>query len=852
MGDIYTVKKGDTLSEIAEAHLSLIGVTTITAGVAKLAELNNIKNVNYIVVGQKIKLNGDADTPSINTTSRATIDVFGLQSNTDRTVYATWTWSKTNTEHYRVIWYYDTGDGVWFIGNDSTVDDNQSLYTAPQNALRVKFKVKPISKKHKVNDVETDYWTAGWSTEKTYDFSNNPPGVPDVPTVSIEKNILKASLTNQTELNAKGVQFRIIKIDKSTSHESVYKVGASTIITTTGSYNCTYTTTVTSGYDYMVQCRSYRGNIYSDWSQYSSAVGTAPSTPSGFTTIRAASKESIYLAWGPVNTATKYTIEYTTESKYFDNSSKTTTVEVEGNEWIITGLDADEYFVRIRAANTNGESGWSKVSSVAIGEPPAAPTTWSSTTSMIMGEVLNLYWIHNSKDGSGETHSEMEIWIDKVYYNVPMTNPSKDDDEVVNSFVTIDSTSGKVVLKPWGREDMAVSFGFGFGATIEWRVRTAGVTNEFGDWSIMRTVNVYEPPELTVEIIDSNSNNLETISSFPFYIRGLAYPEEQTPTGYHLSVIANEGYETVDNVGNPIIVSAGDQVYSKYVDNYARSLLWMMSAGNINLENNISYTVKVTVSMDSGLTAESSAQFNVAWTDVEYEPNAEIGINPDVWSATIRPYCDDENGNPIEGISLSVYRREFDGTFTELATRIDNEKNTFITDPHPSLDYARYRVIATMDATGAMSYYDVPGYPVGGKAIVLQWDETWSSFDGANEDVREQPTWAGSMLLLPYNIDVSDSNNKDVSMIEYIGRDHPVSYYGTQIGSTATWSVDIDAKDVDTLYALRRLSRWQGNVYVREPSGSGYWACVAVSFSRKHGEVIIPVTLNITRVEGGT
>ena len=115
----------------------------------------------------------------------------------------------------------------------------------------------------------------------------------------------------------------------------------------------------------------------------------------------------------------------------------------------------------------------------------------------------------------------------------------------------------------------------------------------------------------------------------------------------------------------------------------------------------------------------------------------------------------------------------------------------------------------------------------------------------------DEPTWAGSMLKLPYNIDVSANHKPDVELVEYIGRSNPVSYYGTQHGETATWNVDIDAKDTETLYALRRLSKWMGDVYVREPSGSGYWAHVTVTFSKKHLEVVIPVTLNITRVEGG-
>ena len=107
------------------------------------------------------------------------------------------------------------------------------------------------------------------------------------------------------------------------------------------------------------------------------------------------------------------------------------------------------------------------------------------------------------------------------------------------------------------------------------------------------------------------------------------------------------------------------------------------------------------------------------------------------------------------------------------------------------------------------------------------------------------------MLQLPYNIDVSDSNSPDVALVSYIGRENPVSYYGTQIGSTSSWNVEIPKEDKDTLYALRRLARWMGDAYVREPSGSGYWANVVVSFSQKHCELTIPVSLSITRVEGG-
>ena len=122
----YTVVRGDTLSAIAKKYN-----TTVDA----LAKLNNIKNVNLIYVGQKLIISGaKASTASTSsggstssqinthtTSSIATITQFGLQSNTDRTIFAVWTWSKSNTDKYQTKWWYDTGDGVWFVGNDSEV-----------------------------------------------------------------------------------------------------------------------------------------------------------------------------------------------------------------------------------------------------------------------------------------------------------------------------------------------------------------------------------------------------------------------------------------------------------------------------------------------------------------------------------------------------------------------------------------------------------------------------------------------------------------------------------------------------------------------------------------------------------
>lgn len=761
----------------------------------------------------------------------ATITGFGIQAGTDRTVYATWDWSEEHTKGYNVKWYYDTGDAngsgtIWFIGNDNEVTEKQSTYSAPTNAKRVRFVVKPVSEQQDANNATSVYWTAGWSTEKIYNFSSNIPTTPSAPSVKLEKYTLTATLDN-SDTDATIIQFQVLK-----DNSIVFKTGQVEI---EGDYKyAQYSCYVDAGSEYKVRCRGCRNSLYSEWSEYSEKVSTIPATPSGFTECRAKTSTSVYLEWDAVNTAKSYDIEYATSKDYFDSSDKTTTINgIESTRYEKTGLEnGDTYFFRLRAVNDSGNSPWSEISSVIVGKEPAAPTTWSSTTKAIVGEPLTLYWVHNSMDGSSQTYAELEIYYNGAKTTHTIQNSTDEDEKDKTSSYTV-STSG-----------------YTEGTEIQWRVRTAGVVGSYGDWSVQRTIEIYAPPTLTLSATDAYGNDIESLSSLPILIRASSGPSTQIAIGYHLSVTSNDIYDTVDNLGNAKTVNKGDTLYSRYFDN-SSTLSVTLSASDLCLENNVSYKITCVVSMNSGLTAENSIDFKVAWDDTYYSINCKLAINYTDYVASICPYCKDKSGTYAEDVTLSVYRRDFDGKFTEIITGVENVKNMFVTDPHPALDYARYRIVATYKNTGRVDYYDAPAYPVGGKEVVIQWDEAWSDYDSDIEDTLASPSWSGSMLKLPYNIDISDSNAKDVSLVEYIGREHPVGYYGTQIRTASNWNMDIPASDIETLYALRRLQNWMGDVYVREPSGAGYWASISVSFSKKHCNVVIPVSISVTRVEGG-
>lgn len=853
----YTVKRGDYLSKIASGGCgsnvaASISGNTVAAKVNTLVKLNNIPNPDLIYVGQVLKLSesassttGSSSSSSSSTSTKSNvpiIDAFGLQAldTTGRAMYVAWSYSRDYVKNYKVRWMY-YADGMWQIGNEHETTSYEKIYcndnySAPENALKVKVQVLAISQPKGENGL---YWyDVPWSAEKIYDFSNNPPYPPGVPDVEINDLTLTASISNidAKKLNADSVEFEIIKNNTSSLGSYSAKINTQTNYVS-------YAHNVDPGAEYKVRARCKQGTKVSGWSEFSGNEGTKPSKPSAITVCKAnshsSSEVSAYLEWTPVSNADTYDIEYATNKNYFDGTDQTTPINgIKFNHYEIMSLAlGQEYFFRVRASNNNGKSEWSEIKSVVLGTTPVEPTTWSSTTVAVVGEPVTLYWVHNTEDNSNETYAEVRLYVNNVLQSPDITieKSTAEEEKDKTSFYAIDTKA------------------YPEGTRLIWQVRTAGITKVYGRWSTPRVVDIYAKPTLELAVTtlpDGAGDIINTLTSFPFYVYALPGPATQAPIGYQLKVTANEYYETIDDTGMTKMINKGDDIYSKHFDT-SNALSVEMSADNIDIEADIEYTITCSVTMNSGLTTETSHEFKADWTDVSYNINADITIDQETLTALITPFSEDESGSLVEGLTLSVYRREFDGTFKEIAKDIPNTNSVTVSDPHPALDYARYRIVGKTTDTGAVSYYDVPGVKVGGKAVIIQWNEDWSVFDASDEYSMEKPAWSGSMLAIPYNIDISDNHSVDSELIQYIGRKYPVAYYGTQLGKTSTWNVEIPRDDKDTLYAIRRLAVWTGDVYVREPSGSGYWANISVSYNQTHKEVTIPVTFTITRVEGG-
>lgn len=727
-------------------------------------------------------------------------------------------------DHYEVRWWYMAG-GVWFDGGSSSTDINNVTYNYPTNATRLWVEVKPVSQTYQDGNGNTQSY---WSSEAVHteiSVLDLPPAQLSAPSVEIEKYNLTAKIENITDAKASYVEFEVVKDDM------VFNVGRVEVKTARAIYVCP----IDAGGKYRVRCRAINvvsnKDVEGEWSQYSSEIGAMPSAPTNVR-IEIESTKSVKVTWDECPTATSYKVEYTTNKLYFDATSEVKSQTVETNYCIITGIEqGHEYYFRVKAINSKGESTWSDIIYKIVGTKPEPPTTWSLTASAIIGDPMTLYWTHNSQDASKQYEAQIELTINGIADIITLDTSKDEIKDGETKIYTYDLDLSKYTT----------------GAEILWRVRSRGVSLEYSDWSVQRKINTYAPP--TIQLIVNGGVGI--LEKYPFEIVAKAAPSTQKAINFHISVTAESSYRTQDSTGTDVVVNSGSVIFNKNISATSNNLTYSLMPQDCTLENNEPYKLTVTASMDSGLTATATIDFTVHWEEVTYYPDAKVAIDRNSVSAYISPICRDAEGTIVENVVLSVYRREFDGTFTEIASEIPNYGSVSVTDPHPGMDYARYRIVARNKNTNVLSYSDIAAYKVNEPGIIIQWDEEYTSFDSTGNYSPGVRKYHGSMVRLLYNVDTSESSDVDVSLVEYIGRRHPVAYFGTQIGKTDSWTCEIPRTDNETIYALRRLQQWMGTAYVREQNGVGYNAFVNITFSNKHDGLTIPITVSVKRVEGG-
>lgn len=769
---------------------------------------------------------------------------------------------KSRTEKYEVHWRYfqldKDGAKRYVTTSKTTQEQKNATLNIPDGATGIWCYVKPISgefidyvpkkdSKGKVQKGKYDEKKHKWYTGKEIhqDEAANTgaihaPKRPDAPQVSVGDD--GTTLTVKCKSNDPYTAVYFLRLSweggsKTIQWPSADKVRSTDYRQVAGEH--TFVESGVAGRTYTADC--YIMNTYnadhekSGWSPKSQPVKTKPAVP-GRPTAKAQGDGAV-VSWPKATGAETYEIEYSDDTGAF-GTDQSQTASTEG----VTSIpfsdlaQARAWFFRVRAVNSTGPSGWSPLSAaLLLGKPPTAPTVWSSAVNAVKGEKVTLYWKHNTADGSDQTAARLTY------------NPGTGD-----RVVTL-GAEGEYTLD---------TSAFADGAQVLWNVQTVGVTGEYGPKSENRVVRVWEQPTVRIDV-------LPLIERYPFTITVDPESPTQRAVAIDLSVRAVAEHSVVAPDGTERAVAAGEEVYSRHFANPADPLGIALSAGDITLADGQGYEIIAACAMSSSLSCAATVRIDTQFEPLDFMVQGVIEEHGR-YAAEVRPFAvelpaatedgaDEDAPDPGDGegeevayaadIELSVYRHESDGSMTPLARKLPNDGTVTIVDQHASLGAQSYRVVAQDKRTGRIDYDDVSDSVIPCNGIVIQWAGSNAASYYVGEEAADAPDTSGKVLELGKDIKVSYQAAKDGVLRPFIGRRHPASRYGTQLGTGCTLSFSFPRRDAATVALLRELEVLMDDCYVREPMGAGYWAMAEVKWDWSADSAVASGTIEVSQID---
>lgn len=562
--------------------------------------------------------------------------IYGLDVVNDRFV-AKWDCDWGNLDKFSLSWQVYNGDRWDQIGSTDITDpssiygiDGRYTYTidtaisdiieSKPNSTTFRFYCKPVSKVwyYDENGNPVYHWGIGDGEPPQVQYNLKLVDLPPIPPpdeyticefrTPENKTLLTIGYEGLMNTNdginsvrASQIEFVVYEYPNDTAYET------KTVLIESGVAETTFQ--LQPGKSYQVKARSKEGNNYSNYNTISQRIYTVPPVPTGLSARVTNTSTSLNLSytvtWNNSTTATSYEIEIATNRDYFDVSGMTESETVELPTYTKIGVNGGEYYFRVRAINNTGESDWSTIEPLIIGKAPLAPSIWTTDTIYTIGDTINFYWKHLPKDGTREYIGQIEITYDDTPHVYTVSRENQDEEDWRKNNVYIFSTSGIV------RSEKLV-----------YRVRTAGVTMEYGEWSEPKEIQVYAIPQaiLMINLIEDDHHN---ISEYPINIRAQSYDsideeEEyyimtQEATAITLTITSNNAYMTQDRLGNIIKVKAGDVVYKKTEIPYGSTnviFAHTLTYDDVTLNSGTDYTITVDYLFESGMTATASTQIH--------------------------------------------------------------------------------------------------------------------------------------------------------------------------------------------------------------------------------------------------
>ena len=478
--------------------------------------------------------------------------------------------------------------------------------------------------------------------------------------------------------------------------------------------------------------------------------------------------------------------------------------------WVISELEEGKrWYFRVRLLYIGEDEEvigpWSDIAGYNLSGIPDKPALSLSRAVINEGDSITTRWGYAAADGTAQAYAE----ICEVIYDVS------------------DMTYGDILAHVDDGQSTELTPQWETGTTHQLSVRTTSTSGRQSEWSTPVSVYVADRVEavlkshtfedssylrklpLEVEVTGAGANGTTTVSILRADDYHIYRPDEKDYDGY-----AKEIVFSMSQVGDsPVTVTLHDLIGS--------------------LDDGARYDLVCRVVDEYGQSDALTYPFSVDWSHKAGVPGAIVRI--DKWQriAVITPQPPE---NYVLGDTCDIYRLSADAP--ELIYK-GAEFGVSYVDPFPAFgDFCGHRIVtrtsngdyATED--GALAWFDADvnvGDVLLEKMMIIDVD--------------------GDQIALPYNIELSNSWNKDFERTAYLGGSVQGDWNPAVTRDMSANTVVLRGRDLDIQLSMRDLAGYAGEAHIRTPDGSSLTADIQVNETYSYQNKRVTYTLAIKAVD---
>ena len=593
--------------------------------------------------------------------------------------------------------------------------------------------------------------------------------------------------------------------------------------------------------NYTVKQRSDGVSVYSIKANMKSATvwdgGSVPVEPSGVSaTVSDDMPGEVILdwtwAWTDANVACLSWSQNPNAWESTDEPEEYEVTRISAARWRISGLETGvTWYFRIRLAIASDDSvtygPYCAPIAVDLSSAPDIPVLSVADSVITEGGSVTASWVYVSTDNTTQASAEIcEATVDDSSLTYPETQP-------------LAITYGSIIGHATTGQNLTFTPNWLNGTTHYICVRVSSESGKVSEWSDPVPVSVADPLSCTITATSLDSVTLPDGSGSTRTVLALTeMPLTATITGagtggtttliieraaeYHME--RPDGVTRVGNDGETIAIYSQTGEDSISID--STDLVGMLDDG-------AQYRLIATVQDGLGQSAEKTLDFEVHWDHQAGIPTATVTM-----SGMIAKIKATAPAGAVVGDVCDIYRLTADKP--ELIVQ-DGEFGTTYVDPYPAIGKGRgHRVVHRT---------------LNGDYITADNQPAWVDLSDTDGDLLDSYNiiidFDDNQLVLPYNITLSSSWEKDFQLTKYLG--------GAQQGD---WNVGVQRsgsiglvltadQDAELITGMRNLAAFAGICHIRTPEGSSYPADIQVTedSSFESAGNLVTFGLSITKVD---